>query len=378
VPIFNGTSYLPAFFDSLDRALPEGSELILVDDASTERVWETVPDFSGANRVVRLQNKRNVGYATTVNRGFAAATEDVVVVLNTDLVLQPDCINAMVELIQREDRVGIVGSKLVYPTTGLVQHVGIAFGQSTRTHVYRHLPPSHPLCEKTREVQVSTGATTAMTRKVLAHLGPLDEAYFNCNEDIDHGLRARKAGLRNFVCGASVAHHWESKSGPSRFARQKSSEAMFWSRWGNSHNVDLGRFVDEALDHVLDEHPHLEEVPFQVLDLSRGPDQAILVERLAARWPGIDSRVLHFRQMNNRSDRLWLQLLLPHWMQVEAISFAYVVDSHRELEENELWFESRRRTVRDELVLDLSGTVLHTSELPRLGATHPRVTKIAQ
>jgi GT2 family glycosyltransferase len=90
VPIFNGTSYLPAFFDSVDRALPEGSELILVDDASTERVWETVPDFPTANRVVRLQNERNVGYATTVNRGFATAAEDVVVVLNTDLVLQPD------------------------------------------------------------------------------------------------------------------------------------------------------------------------------------------------------------------------------------------------------------------------------------------------
>jgi len=201
-------------------------------------------------------------------------------------------------------------------------------------------------------------------------LGPLDEAYFNCNEDIDHCLRACEAGLRNFVCGASVAHHWESKSGPSRFARQKSSEARFWSRWGNSLSVDLDRFVDEALDYVLDEHPHLEEIPFQLLDLSRGPDQAILVERLAARWPGIDSRVLHFRQMNNRSDRLWLQLLLPHWLQVEAIPFAYVVDNHRELEENRLWFESRRRTVTDELVLDLSGAVLHTSELPRLGVTN--------
>ena len=213
VPLFNGIDFLPTFFASLRAALPDGAQLILVDDASAQPVWETVPDFGGAESVIRLQNDHNVGYSAAVNRAFAQTTGDVVVQLNTDLVLQPDCITAMVDLIERESEVGIVGSKLIYPTTGLVQHVGMAFGNHTKPHIFAELPASHPLCRRTRELQITTGATVAMTRAVLNRVGPLDERYFNHNEDIEHCLLARRHGLRNFICAESVAHHWESKSG---------------------------------------------------------------------------------------------------------------------------------------------------------------------
>jgi glycosyltransferase involved in cell wall biosynthesis len=36
VPMFNGVAFLPAFFESLAAALPGESQLVLVDDGSTE------------------------------------------------------------------------------------------------------------------------------------------------------------------------------------------------------------------------------------------------------------------------------------------------------------------------------------------------------
>jgi GT2 family glycosyltransferase len=379
VPIFNGVPYLPSFFVALQRAMPPDCQVILVDDASTERIWETVPDLTGADQVLRFQNERNLGYAATVNRGFAAATGDVVVALNTDLVLQPRCIDAMTDLIACENDVGIVGSKLVFPTTGLVQHVGMAFGNATKPLFFRELPSSHPLSGRTRQVQMTAGATAAMSRRVLDRLGPLDEGFFNHNEDVDHCLRATRLGLRNFVCGDAVAHHWESKSGPSRFARVATAEALFWARWGGSAEVDLDRFVDEALDYLLDQHPHLKDLPFEVLDLSRGPDRSLALHRLGRHWPGIGQRIRHFRQMNNASDRLWLPLLLPQWVVDEPVPFVYLVDGYRELEENDLWFENRRKGMTDEFVLDLTGVALHTSELPFLvGREAVRSAEITQ
>jgi GT2 family glycosyltransferase len=362
VPIFNGVAFLPAFFESLRAAIPQGSELILIDDASTEPVFDAVPDM-GVASVVRLRNDRNLGYSVVVNRGFRCASGEILVQLNTDLLLEPDCVSAMIDLIAQEKNVGIVGSKLILPTTGLVQHAGMAFGCHTKPHIYFGLPSEHPLCQRTREVQIMTGATVAMTRHVLDLLGPLDEKYFNHNEDVDHCLRARQHGLRNFVCAESVAHHWVSHSGPARFAQVEASEAAFWSRWGMSHDVDLGLFVDEALDHALDVRPELDGVAFHVLNLSRGIDDSIVLERLAQRWSGIELRVRHFRQMNNPSERLWLPLLLPHWVSGEPTPFIYLVDRHCELDENHLWFENRRRVVDHELVVDLSAAVLHTSEL---------------
>lgn len=57
VPIFNGISYLQAFFESLAAALPAESEVILVDDASTEAVWRR-PGHR-AQSVIQLRNDRN-------------------------------------------------------------------------------------------------------------------------------------------------------------------------------------------------------------------------------------------------------------------------------------------------------------------------------
>jgi GT2 family glycosyltransferase len=363
VPIFNGMAFLPAFFDSLAAALPDDSELILVDDGSDEPVWNTVPDFARAGSIVRLKNERNVGYSATVNRGFAAATGEIVVQLNTDLVLDPACVEAMIEVIARERRVGIVGSKLVFPTTGLIQHIGMAFGNFTKPHIYAELPATHPLCRVTREVQIMTGATVAMTRRVLDRLGPLDTQYFNVNEDIEHCLLAIRQGLRNFVSADSVAYHWKSRSGPARFARMDAGEAMFWSRWGATRDVDLARFVSEALEHVLGQAPRLADIPFQILDLSRGADRDIVSSCLERHWRGIETRIRHFRQTNNLGGGLQLPLVLPHWIANDPTPFVYLVDRYRELEENELWFESRRQIVEDELIVDLTGAALPTSEL---------------
>jgi GT2 family glycosyltransferase len=362
VPIFNGLAHLPGFFTSLAAALLEGSQVILVDDGSTQPVFDAVPELPRAGEVVQLRNELNLGYCAAVNRAFEIATGEIIVQLNTDLVLEASCITAMIDLIAAERDVGIVGSKLLYPTTGLVQHIGMAFGDHSHKHVYMELPADHPLCLRTREMQFQTSATAAMTRRVLDRIGPLDEAFYNANDDLDHCLKAHHAGFRNFTCADSVAHHWESQSGPARFAGRKTAEALFWARWGGRHEVDLGRFVDEALDVLLDGHSELEGMPFHVLDLTRGGDQPLVFDRLAARWPDLRDRVRRHRQVANDEPRLRLPLVLPHWVATEPVPFVYMVDRYRELEDNALWFAERRRVVREELVVDLTGVVLTTTD----------------
>lgn len=363
VPIYNGVDFLPAFFASLGAALPEGAQLILIDDGSEEPVWDTVPEFGRADSVMRIQNETNLGYCASVNQAFAAATGEIVVQLNTDLILESECIGAMIDLISRKRQVGIVGSKLIFPTTGLIQHAGMAFGIHTKLHTFWEMPASHPLCSKTREVQMVTGATATMTRRTLDLIGPFDETYYNHNEDIDHCLQAVRHGLRNFVCADSVAYHWRHASGPARFAGVTPAEAVFWTRWGKSFETDLGDFVDEAVDYAMSQSPELGDAPCEIVDLSRGPDQPIVLESLRRYWPDLDERFRAFRQTGNAAKRLHLPLLLPHWMIEEPRPFVYVVDSYRELEENQLWFARRRNVVEDELIVDLRAAALRASEL---------------
>jgi glycosyltransferase involved in cell wall biosynthesis len=363
VPIHNSIEHLAAFFESLAAALPDQAQVLVVDDASTQPVFEAMPELPRAGNVVRLRNESNVGIAASTNRAFDLATGEIVVQLNSDLVLDVDCIATMIDLIERVgSQAGIIGSKLIYPTTGRTQSVGMAFGLCSKRHVFRHLPVEHALCRRTRELQIVAGATVAMTHRVLGLLGPLDDQLYNHNPDVDHCLRAAEHGLRNFMCAESVAYHWRNRCGPIRYARVEAAEAAFWSKWGNRWQVDLGRFFDEALDHLLGTYPHLAEAPFTILDLSRSADQEIAVKHLATRWDGVGGTTRSFRQLGNDSERLWLPLLVPNWLVHEPMPFIYLVDSHRELEENAMWFARRGQTVAEEVIVDLSASVCTTSE----------------
>lgn len=366
VPVFNSLAHLPAFFESLARALPLGSQVVVVDDASTERIRDVVPETLGTSGVTYLRNERNLGNAGAVNRGLHVATGGIVVQLNADLVLDPGCITAMVDLIEGSGpRVGIVGSKLLYPTSGLTQSVGMAFGFHSKRHVYRHLPSDHPLCTRTREVQIVTGATVAMTRRVVDQLGPLDEHLYNHNLDLDHCLRAKEQGLRNFMCAESVAFHWRNRSGSIRYARVEAAEAAFWAKWSGRYVTDLGGFLEEAVLEILSRHPSLEAAPFTLVDLSRGADQPIVMEAIARWWPDSVAQTRSHRQMSNPSPDIWLPIVLPHWTASAPTPYIYLVDSHQELAENAMWFDARRRVVSDELIIDASATVLTSSELCR-------------
>jgi GT2 family glycosyltransferase len=372
VPVFNGIRYLPYFLKSLAEAAPSHAELIVVDDGSTEPVLEAVPSDFPVASVIKLRNERNQGYSAAVNRGFGCATGDIVVQLNTDLVLDHRCIASMIELIEVTPKAGVVGSKQIFPTSGALRHIGMAFGTRRYCHVFSGLPADHPLCCKTRTMQVVSGATVAMSRRVLAEIGPLDERYYNTHENTDHCLKAHARGYENYTCAESIAYHWVSQSGPARFARVEEDDALFWGEWTAARTIDLDRFVDESLDYILNSDPELLHYGFEPLSLCRSNDESLLLERLERRWKGAGAKTHHTRVFNSSSADLWLPMELPHRAMINPAPYVYLVDHISQLSENSLWFNVRRRIVRSEIVMDTNGVVLTTDDLLDLYGTRSR------
>ena len=362
IPVFNGVRYLPYFLESLAKAILPHAQIIFVDDASSEPVFDIIPDELAGVSVIKLGNERNLGYSATVNRGFSCAGGDILIQLNTDLVLDPNCIATMVEVIERSPNVGIVGSKQLSPTTGVIKSFGMAFGQRNYYHVFWGMPANHPLCAETRIVQLVNGATAAMTKKVLDDIGPLDERYYNTHENADHCLKAHSRGYTNYVCAESVVHHWVSQSGPARFAKVEEDDALFWSEWYARRTIDLGRFVDEALGFLLTRYPQLTGFPFEPLSLCRGYDESILLDRLERHWPGAAAKVRRSGIFNSSSRKLWLPMELPHWVMAAPSPFIYLVDRIGDLSENRLWFEARHRLVEFEIIMDTNATVLTSDQ----------------
>lgn len=93
VPVFNEEESLEAFYKELTRViatLEESSEVIFVDDGSTDTSLDILKDLSKKNKNVRVFSlRRNLGKSEALTLGFEKAKGDYVITLDADLQDRP-------------------------------------------------------------------------------------------------------------------------------------------------------------------------------------------------------------------------------------------------------------------------------------------------
>ncbi len=204
---WNGVDYLPGCLESLLCQDYHDSEIIIVDNGSTDRSAELVETQFPTTRLIR--NERNLGFAAGNNVGLAAATGDVLVLLNQDTRVRPDWLAHLVHGVTSDPRVGIGGCKILYPDEQTIQHAGgiIRLPLAFPEHLgYRQRDDGR--WDEQREVDYVTGAAIAVRRDVLEAIGPLDEGFYPAYyEDVDLCARARAAGYTvTYFPRASLVH----------------------------------------------------------------------------------------------------------------------------------------------------------------------------
>lgn len=157
--------------------------------------------------------------------------------LNNDVLLQPETIGEMLAMMERTPQAGICGARMVFPN-GDLQHAGVVFGPGKQGpyHLLR-ARPSHLMPRVDREFQAVTGACMLIRDELWRKLDGLDEAYPFGLEDIDLCLRARQAGWRIFCCQGSESLHFESLT-PGRAKLDVPSRELFMSRWQGRYTID--------------------------------------------------------------------------------------------------------------------------------------------
>jgi GT2 family glycosyltransferase len=163
----------------------------------------------------RLESPSNGGHAADCNRGLAAASGDPLVLLNQDVVLDPDWLDRVVQAFDADPAVGVVGTKLVYPDLRTIQHGGgwLEVPQGHGRH-FGHREIDDGRCDGDREVEWVTGAAFALRRSTYLALGGLDTGFYpGYFDDVDGCLRARAAGWRVLYLGSARGVHLESAAG---------------------------------------------------------------------------------------------------------------------------------------------------------------------
>lgn len=207
VPVWNGLIDLPACLDAVLMQSYPDFEVIVMDDGSTDGSADYVTQHYPSVRV--SQNEHNFGYSITCNKGLDLAEGDVLVLLNQDTEAHPGWLDALVEAIKSDRKVGIVGGKCLYPG-GDIQHAGGYLDARGAGYHYGYGEKDEGQYERRREVEFVTGANLAISRLALDAIGKLDEGYAPAYfEDVDWCLRARDAGFRVLYEPRAVITHKE-------------------------------------------------------------------------------------------------------------------------------------------------------------------------
>lgn len=191
IPAFNSEKTIEKCVSAVMEASPKNKEIIVVDDASTDNTYEIVSRFP----VKLFRLAENSGPATARNYGFAQSTGDIVVFVDSDVIVKKDTLEQLVYALE-ENCVGATGG-LTLPLKSTLTSDSYSvrlFGKSL-------------VAEKgVRETKSAGGGLAAYPRKVLQEVGGYDES-MRIGEDFDLNIRIGDARYKQLVVPSAKAYH---------------------------------------------------------------------------------------------------------------------------------------------------------------------------
>ena len=206
IPHWNGRHHLDACLTALRRQTLSDHEVILVDNGSSDGSPEYVLAEYPEVHVIALGH--NAGFTGACNTGYAQSRGEIVCLLNNDTEADPGWLAAVVDVLDRCPRVGIVASKM------LLFDRRDHFHTAGDTYRVDGLPGNRGVWQRDegqfdREEPVfsACGGAATYRRQMLAEIGFLDDAFFFSCEDIDLAWRAHLGGWDVRYTPAAVVYH---------------------------------------------------------------------------------------------------------------------------------------------------------------------------
>jgi N-acetylglucosaminyl-diphospho-decaprenol L-rhamnosyltransferase len=163
----------------------------------------------------------NHGFAQACNRGVAAGSGDVVVLLNNDVDCRADFVERLVAPLAFDEQLGAVAALMLQPGERAIDSAGLAadvtLGAFPRLQGLgvEHARDEHP------GLAGPAGTAAAYRRAAWEQVGGLDEQIFAYMEDFDLALRLRAAGWSAVLAPDAVGVHLGSATHGHRSAWQR-------------------------------------------------------------------------------------------------------------------------------------------------------------
>lgn len=203
--------------------------ILVVDDGSAE-------PYQG-EEVIRLPENR--GFAAAVNAGWRAASTTHVAVINNDVRLDPAWLERLLAA------GGWFATGKLYMPNGLVDGTFDLLSRGGFPWRAGHGRPDGGPWDVPREIAMASFTAVLLRTDLRERVGYLDESFGTYYEDVEFGVRCRRAGLRGrYVPAATGVHEGSATAGAwSAFTvRQLSTNhaRLVAKHWGKRHKWAVG------------------------------------------------------------------------------------------------------------------------------------------
>ena len=208
----------------VQTTLQQTEQVIVIDNASSDSsLLELEARFSADSHLQIVRLDSNVGFAAGCNIGLGRSAKPYILFLNPDCFLQESSLQRMVQVLESDPHIGMVGGHLTNPD-GSEQGGGRraipspwrafvrAFGLYRLEKYWPHLffdfhLNKQPLPHTPTEVEAISGALMLVRREAINDVGLWDENYFLHCEDLDWCMRFKQKNWKIvFVPDAPVMH----------------------------------------------------------------------------------------------------------------------------------------------------------------------------
>jgi GT2 family glycosyltransferase len=207
---WNGLEHTSECLASLRRLKYPHAHVIVVDNGS--QAEELVQLRKWGTFLTLLENNSNLGFAGGNNVGIRHAlkdpTTDYVLILNNDVVVEPEFLTEMIETASTGRADMISPTVLSYADRKTIDRLGIVISTALLGYDMKQWEGKEPVCP--------SGCCALYSRRLLEAIEDdgefFDEEFFAYAEDVDLGLRAVLRGFRGALAPRAIIYHKKSAS----------------------------------------------------------------------------------------------------------------------------------------------------------------------
>lgn len=210
---WNGVEMLENYLPSVVNSMPDYAEVILGDNASTDKSVAFVQNKYPNIRII--QNRTNGGFAKGYNEILAHVNHEYIVLLNSDVETPNNWVEPVIEFMDSNPEVGAAMPKILQlskkshfeyagASGGFIDQWGFPF---CRGRMFEQLEEDQGQYNNNEEIFWATGACMFVRNELYKKLGGLDEFFFAHMEEIDLCWRIKRSGYKVFSIGNAQVYH---------------------------------------------------------------------------------------------------------------------------------------------------------------------------